>query len=255
VHEYILVGIGEKKMIWLTGDTHGDYDIRKLTSSNFPEGTTFTKQDYMIILGDFGLVWKTPQSNAEKYWLKWLDDKEWTTLVVPGNHENWDLIPKLPQVNMFGNRMYKVSETVFMFKRGEVYNIDGQKFFVMGGAYSVDKHSRTKGHTWWSREEPTINEFEHGLCMLECVDWKVDYILGHTCPEDVGETYLASMGLSNQYAGICTVQKFFNVVVEKTEFKRFYFGHWHDDWNVEIQDKQYTMMYDKIEEIKDWKQE
>ncbi|MDM8195794.1 hypothetical protein QUV98_05625 [Massilimicrobiota timonensis] len=43
--------------IFITGDTHGSYDIQKLARKNFPEGKTLTKDDYMIICGDFGCVW------------------------------------------------------------------------------------------------------------------------------------------------------------------------------------------------------
>ena len=242
-------------MIFLTGDTHGDYDIRKLGSDKFPAGTLLEKKDYVIILGDFGLVWKHQLHRSEMYWLDWLDNKPWTTLVVPGNHENWDRIYTLPQVDMFGSKVYKVSETVFMFKRGEVYNIDGQKFFVMGGAYSIDKPHRVKGHTWWEREEPTHAEYEHGFQMLDQNDWKVDYILGHTCPDSIGDLYLTVNGYSKEYMGMCSVQRFFEEVVYKTEFKRFYFGHWHDDWEVEVDDRRYTMMYNNIEAIKHWDEE
>ena len=47
-------------MILLTGDTHGSIDIHKLANSNrsFRElAKQMTRDDYLIILGDFGLVW------------------------------------------------------------------------------------------------------------------------------------------------------------------------------------------------------
>ena len=43
-------------MIYLTGDLHGSIDISKLNTRNFPEQKIMTKQDYVVILGDFGLV-------------------------------------------------------------------------------------------------------------------------------------------------------------------------------------------------------
>ncbi len=42
-------------MIYITGDTHGD--VRRLNSTSFFEQKEMTKDDYVIILGDFGLVW------------------------------------------------------------------------------------------------------------------------------------------------------------------------------------------------------
>ena len=43
--------------IFITGDTHGDFDIEKLSLKNFPEQEELTKDDYLIVAGDFGAVW------------------------------------------------------------------------------------------------------------------------------------------------------------------------------------------------------
>ncbi|MBR1854730.1 MAG: hypothetical protein IJ794_16560 [Lachnospiraceae bacterium] len=45
--------------IFVTGDTHGDMDIRKLNQRNFPAQRELTKEDYLIIAGDFGNVWRS----------------------------------------------------------------------------------------------------------------------------------------------------------------------------------------------------
>lgn len=43
-------------MVYITGDTHGcSKDISKLNNKCFVEGKTLSKEDYIIILGDFGL--------------------------------------------------------------------------------------------------------------------------------------------------------------------------------------------------------
>ena len=42
-------------MIFITGDIHGD--PRRLNTYCFPEQKEMTKDDFVIILGDFGLVW------------------------------------------------------------------------------------------------------------------------------------------------------------------------------------------------------
>jgi hypothetical protein len=39
--------------------------------------------------------------------------------------------------------------------RGEVYNIEGNSIFVMGGGYSLDKDFRTEGVSWWPQEMPS----------------------------------------------------------------------------------------------------
>lgn len=60
-------------MIWVTGDTHGDWIHRlNMDSFPFPEQKDMTKDDYVIILGDFG-IWSN--NNQQKYNLKWLEEK------------------------------------------------------------------------------------------------------------------------------------------------------------------------------------
>lgn len=46
----------------------------------------WTRNDYMVICGDFGLLWDKEESKREKWWLDWLAEKSYTTLVVDGNH-------------------------------------------------------------------------------------------------------------------------------------------------------------------------
>ena len=63
-------------MIYITCDTHGD--VTRFSMDNFPEQKTFTDQNenYVIICGDFGLVWNyLAETPSEKYWLKWLEIK------------------------------------------------------------------------------------------------------------------------------------------------------------------------------------
>lgn len=42
-------------MIYITGDCHRDF--RRFNTKNFPEQKEMTKEDYVIICGDFGGVW------------------------------------------------------------------------------------------------------------------------------------------------------------------------------------------------------
>ena len=43
-------------MIYVTGDTHGGF-LERLSVSAFPEQKEMTRNDFVIILGDFGGVW------------------------------------------------------------------------------------------------------------------------------------------------------------------------------------------------------
>lgn len=52
-------------MIFVTGDVHCPIDIHKLTTKAWPAQRQLTKQDYLIVCGDFGIVWDN--SNTEKF--------------------------------------------------------------------------------------------------------------------------------------------------------------------------------------------
>ena len=74
-------------MIYVTGDCHSDFV--RFNKENFLKQEELTKDDYVIICGDFGGVWNVnEESKREKWWLDWLENKSYTTLFVDGNHEN-----------------------------------------------------------------------------------------------------------------------------------------------------------------------
>ena len=78
-------------MIYITGDTHGDWKSR-LNEHSFPEQKEMTKDDYVIILGDFG-IWDN--SDKERRNLDWLNNRNFTTLFISGNHSNYDILNTL----------------------------------------------------------------------------------------------------------------------------------------------------------------
>ena len=112
-------------MIWVTGDTHGEF--HRLGKSNFPESDMMGKDDYLIILGDFGGVWDLQASAKEMRTVGWLNQAPFTTLFIDGNHENFDrlLSDEFEEVEMFGDKVKQISDTVYYLQRGRVYDIDG----------------------------------------------------------------------------------------------------------------------------------
>ena len=60
-------------MIYLTGDTHIPIDIDKLSRKSFPEQKQLTRDDFIIVLGDFGLLWR--EDKTYHYWLDILSAK------------------------------------------------------------------------------------------------------------------------------------------------------------------------------------
>ena len=225
-------------MIYITGDTHIPIDISKFNNSNFLEQKEMTKDDYVIICGDFGGVWNN--SNEELYWQKWLKEKNFTTLFVDGNHENFDLLEKYEIKEWNGGNVQLINDSIIHLMRGQIYNIQGLNFFVMGGAESIDKHHRIEGKSWWRQEIPSRHEFDEGIDNLEKHNWKVDYVISHTCSMRVmeGLGYITENNPLNSY---------FNFIEDELSYKHWYFGHFHDDIDI---DGKHTLLYNKIIPIK-----
>lgn len=124
-------------MFYITGDTHADFS--RLKENKFSIQSEMTKNDYIIICGDFGGVWNyIVESIYEEHWLDWLNNKNFTTLFVDGNHENFERLYNYPVEEWHGGKVHKIRESVIHLMRGEIFNIDNKKFFTFGGARAHD---------------------------------------------------------------------------------------------------------------------
>ena len=169
-------------MIYITGDTHIPIDVHKLSAQNWPDQNALTKDDYLIICGDFGLIWNYLEtginikndkcwSPEELWWLGWLNDKPFTTLWIDGNHENFDRLKNYPVEEWNGGQVQKISDSVIHLKRGQIFTIDGKKIFTMGGAESTDR-GPARGmekwdihKIWWKEETPSEKEWGNAIAM------------------------------------------------------------------------------------------
>lgn len=211
-------------MIYLTGDTHGTIEIGKLSRANLAvERVEPGEGDFVIILGDFGLVFAPDgQSAEERWWLKWLDEKPWTTLFVDGNHENFARLNALPEEEWRGGRVHRVSESVLHLMRGQVFEIDGRSFFTIGGAASHDRQFRKEGRSWWPEELPSEEELARADAALDGCGRRVDYVLTHCAPTLV-------QGRINPTFLPDRLTEYLQHVRDTTAFHRWYFGHYHVD--------------------------
>ena len=225
-----------------------------------------TRDDYVIVCGDFGGVWC--DSSEERWWLNWLEEKPFTLLFVDGNHENFDRLysDEFEVVDFHGGKAHKIRDNVYHLMRGYIFEIEEKKFFAFGGASSHDisdgildesdfssyrsflkkvrqmedenKMFRINHLSWWKEELPTQQEMNFGLQTLLENNNSVDYVITHCCPQSI--------------ASICgfrepdILTKYFNDIDRKIEFKKWFFGHYHND--IQILDK-YVMLYHQIERI------
>lgn len=254
-------------MIYITGDTHGDF--RRFSTDIFPEQKEMTKDDFVIICGDFGGIWCQEVNRKalrnENYWLDWLDKKPFTTLFVDGNHENFLRLNSFPEKEWNGGVIHAIRPSVFHLMRGEVFNIQNKIFFTFGGASShdisdgildyydpdwrqkaqkLDKAGRymyrVKGLSWWPEEIPSREEMRKGLKNLENINNEVDFIITH-CGAS------SSIAL---YSHGCYKPDVFTDYLEgirqKIKFKKWIMGHYHD--NHAINDKE-LIIYEQIVRI------
>lgn len=206
-------------MIFLTGDLHRN--ISRLDIENFPQQQNLTKNDYLIVLGDFGLIWDG--GKLENELLDELNKKNFTTLFIDGNHENFELLNQYKTEEWKGGKIHKIRNSVFHLMRGEIFNIDKKTFFTMGGASSIDKHLRKENVSWWKEELPSKEEIEYAFSNIyayqEC---GVDYILSHS--------YLNSF--ENRIFGkseSTRLSDLFSYIDIFVNHKKWYFGHYHMD--------------------------
>jgi len=211
--------------IILSGDTHGMHDMGKVTEY-FYVHKGYSKDDYLIILGDTGILWDGGQSDREVQTT--LENLPVTTLWIDGNHDNFDMLEEYDTEIWHGGKVQFISDSIIHLCRGQVFELEEKTFFTFGGGYSTDKMNRTAGITWWPQEMPSNDEYEEGLNSLERAGWKVDYILTHTCPEYVAQELVTYIDPEEE-----PLQRYLEQIAEYTECRKWYFGHWHMDETID----------------------
>lgn len=250
-------------MIYVTGDCHQNF--RKFNTKIFPEQKEMTKEDYVIICGDFGGVWnKEVENKEEKHLLDWLEEKPFTTLFVDGNHENFDRLYSYPVELWHGGKVHKIRPSVIHLMRGQIYEIDGKSFFTFGGASSHDIESgildpedpdfkekkkwldrewrsyRVNHITWWAQELPSEEEMQEGRANLAAHDNQVDFIVTHCCATST------QMLIDEQKLKPDIETDYLEEIKQMIQFKKWFFGHYHDNRNVS---KKEILIYEQFVRI------
>ncbi|MDD6323468.1 MAG: metallophosphoesterase, partial [Bacilli bacterium] len=143
-----------KIMIYITGDIHRDFSrIYKLEKDT---------DNMLIVLGDIGINYYL--NEEDKNYKEYLKKLKLKLFCVRGNHEERPgNISTYKEVEMFGGKVFIEEEypNLIFAKDGEIYNIDGKKILVIGGAYSVDKQYRLlHGYKWFKDEQLTKKEMD-----------------------------------------------------------------------------------------------
>lgn len=240
-------------MIYVTGDCHSDFNrfARK-------RRTKFEDADYVIVCGDFGLLWD--KSRTFDYNLKWLSNLPFTILWVQGNHENYDMIKEYDIEYWNGGKVRHIlRDKIILLERGQVFNIEGKTFFTFGGASShdisggiLDRNApdfkrkkkavhktklsyRILGESWWKEELPSESEIEEARNNLEKVGYRVDYVISHCGCNAIQRRYLV---LEKDI-----LTDFFDELEEKLTYGHWYLGHYHINERI---DEKHTVLYEEV---------
>ena len=244
-------------MIFVTGDTHGEFN--RFSRENFPEQKSMTKEDMVLICGDFGGLWDG--SKQERWWLDWLEDKPFTTLFVSGNHENYDLLAACPKEERWGGIIQTVRPSILHLTRGQVFQIGGTRIFTLGGASSHDIDGgildpaapdfrrkkknldarrvsyRILRKTWWEEELPSDGEYQEAERNLNACGRKVDFIVTHCAPSGIEDALGGSMYRHDR------LTDYLEELRKNCQFRYWFFGHYHDN---RMMDKRYVLLYEQI---------
>ena len=229
-------------MIYITGDTHGDFSRIKRFCERFQP----SRDDIMIILGDAGFNYyggKRDQRVKQR-----MSEMPLTIFSIHGNHEmRPGMIPSYHLTKWHGGMAFveDAYPTLLFAVDGEVYDLDGYQTLVMGGAYSVDKYYRlTNGWNWWPDEQPTP-EMKKGIeKVLDYHGWKVDAVLSHTTPlkyEPV-EVFLPQI---DQSMVDKRTETWLDSIEERLDYKHWYAGHYHTEKEID----RLTLLFESIREF------
>ena len=158
-----------------------------------------------------------------------LEKQDFTIIVIPGNHENYNEFQKYEIVDVHGARAHKVRNNIFYICRGEIFKIGNKSFFAMSGGNSIDKYRRREDVSWWKDEMPTDAEYKYAAENIEKYrknGGKIDYILSHTAPLGGLEYIGRDHGVEEK-----PLNNFLQYVNEllKDEFEMHFYGHLHID--------------------------
>lgn len=217
-------GKDRRIVIYITGDTHGRFERVERFCERF--GTS--REDILIILGDAGINFSGGWRDLRKKEL--LESLPITIFAIHGNHEQRPYTIETYKEKMWhGGKVYYEEEypDLLFAKDGEVFELDGKKAIVMGGAYSVDKMIRLMyGYGWWPDEQPSEEIKRDVERKLDELRWKVDVVLSHTTPLKYEPVEVFLKGIDQSKVDKST-EEWLDGIEDRLDYQKWYCGHYH----------------------------
>ena len=212
-------------MIYVTGDKHGNFEKLK----DYLLFAKVSKKDIVIIVGDVGLNYFNDTRDDDRKKML-IEEFKCTFLCIHGNHEMRPWHNKMNiRTEWHDGYVYRDDRypNILYAEDGSIFNLNGKKFAVLGGAYSVDKEYRLQyGYRWFEDEQPSEEIKRYVESQLESVDYKIDYVLSHTSPlkYEPKEAFLKGM---DQKKVDKSTEKWLDSIENKLQYEHWYCGHYH----------------------------
>ena len=218
------------KKFWITGDTHGAVtprlDVLLCEEDFIPE------ENALIILGDVGLNYYL--SKKDQRHKREVENKGVYVYCVRGNHEarpkDVEGMRRIHDENVNGTVWIENEfPHIRYFCDWGIYEINGLRTLVVGGAYSVDKHYRlSRGMIWHENEQLSAGEMDSCFSNLTREPRSFDLVLTHTCPLSLQPTDLF-LGFIDQSSVDNSMEIWMEKLAKAIDWKIWLFGHYHAD--------------------------
>jgi UDP-2,3-diacylglucosamine pyrophosphatase LpxH len=147
---------GTEKLV-LVGDIHADTTTLRELVNNYTTQTTF------MLMGDVGIGFTTTGTGKDSVLQslqKIVDKTDHVITFMVGNHDNLSLVRSKStpnSVNQLGYNLYFMDHgAILIHSTGK----SAKSYLVIGGAVSVDKHSRKEHRDWWTTETLTPEDVQ-----------------------------------------------------------------------------------------------
>lgn len=201
-------------MVYVTGDIHGD--LSDLDNRNIGR---LKKDDVLIVTGDFGFIWDNSKSELKN--IKKLSKKKFTILFVEGVHENFELLERFEECEIYSAKAKKIENNIYCLNRGEIYQIENKSFFCLGGG-DVDDIFEKNDDILEHKCMPTDEQLKYAVDNLQNNSKTVDYIITHEAPASVKK-------LIRRDSNINDLNLFFDTILHHIRYKKWFFGSLHTD--------------------------
>ncbi|MGI6591165.1 MAG: metallophosphoesterase [Eggerthellaceae bacterium] len=213
---------------FLTGDPHGHFG----RIVRFADANALTADDTIVILGDASINYEGRDSEHDRALREQLAPLECTIFCIHGNHDARPYTLDCYRKDLWHGGITYIEDAypnIRFAEDGEVYDFDGTKALVCGGAYSVDAPRRRREHLLWYPDEQPDDQVKAKVeAQLAERGWDIDVMLTHTCPYKYRPIEMMAKGI-DQSAVDTSTERWLDTVEDRLVYRQWYCGHWHTD--------------------------